>query len=58
MNQISELQEEIKGLAQAQVDTTVLLQEQEEELARERKTANEWKRKYKVTFYKCLKIIA
>ena len=48
MSQISSLQGEIRTLAQSQMDTSVMLQDQEEQLTRERQGVDQWKRKYQV----------
>ena len=49
--EITELQAEIRSLAQAQIETTAILEEQEMQLAKERQTTEAWKHKYKVHRY-------
>lgn len=51
IGQISSLQEEVRNLVQAQLDSSVLVQEQEETLDRERNAVTEWKTKYQVGGY-------
>lgn len=48
MSQMTNLQEELQGLAQSQTETASLLQQQEDQLRRERARNDDLKRKYKV----------
>ena len=47
-SQVNSLQSELQSLANAQVETAELLQQQEEDLERERKYSDELKRKLRV----------
>lgn len=55
MSQIASLQADLKELAGAQLETTQIVQQQEEALALERKNKEDMRRKYKVcTFHKTI----
>ena len=47
MGQIANLQEEIKTMAAAQLDTSLVITQQEEQTGQERRAMDHWKRKYK-----------
>ena len=48
MAQMAGLQAELRSLAEAHLDTSTILTQQEQQLARERQQQQNWKRKFKV----------
>ncbi len=53
MHQLSLLQQELKALSEGHIKTSLLIQQQEEAIVKEKKNTEQWKAKYKVkTLYR------